>query len=201
LRTDEKMNKNFYALISRMKFINRWALMRNTREETLSEHSLEVAVVAHALVLLHNRRFGGKLNAERAAVLGIFHDAPEILTGDMPTPVKYYSESVRDAYKTVESNACRTILEMLPDDLKDDYRPFFFPEEADAELWRFVKAADKLCALTKCIEENKAGNSEFEKAAETTLRAIKALDLPEAECFLNEFIPGYRLTLDELRSK
>lgn len=195
------MNKNFYALISRMKFINRWALMRNTREETLSEHSLEVAVVAHALVLLHNRRFGGKLNAERAAVLGIFHDAPEILTGDMPTPVKYYSESVRDAYKTVESNACRTILEMLPDDLKDDYRPFFFPEEADAELWRFVKAADKLCALTKCIEENKAGNSEFEKAAETTLRAIKALDLPEAECFLNEFIPGYRLTLDELRSK
>ncbi len=201
MRTDEKMNKNFYALISRMKFINRWALMRNTREETLSEHSLEVAVVAHALVLLHNRRFGGKLNAERAAVLGIFHDAPEILTGDMPTPVKYYSESVRDAYKTVESNACRTILEMLPDDLKDDYRPFFFPEEADAELWRFVKAADKLCALTKCIEENKAGNSEFEKAAETTLRAIKALDLPEAECFLNEFIPGYRLTLDELRSK
>ena len=195
------MNKNFYALISRMKFINRWALMRNTREETLSEHSLEVAVVAHALVLLHNRRFGGKLNAERAAVLGIFHDAPEMLTGDMPTPVKYYSESVRDAYKTVESNACRTILEMLPDDLKDDYRPFFFPEEADAELWRFVKAADKLCALTKCIEENKAGNSEFEKAAETTLRAIKALDLPEAECFLNEFIPGYRLTLDELRSK
>lgn len=201
MRTDEKMNKNFYALISRMKFINRWALMRNTREETLSEHSLEVAVVAHALVLLHNRRFGGKLNAERAAVLGIFHDAPEILTGDMPTPVKYYSESVRDAYKTVESNACRTILEMLPDDLKDEYRPFFFPEEADAELWRFVKAADKLCALTKCIEENKAGNSEFEKAAETTLRAIKALDLPEAECFLNEFIPGYRLTLDELRSK
>lgn len=201
MRTDEKMNKNFYALISRMKFINRWALMRNTREETLSEHSLEVAVVAHALVLLHNRRFGGKLNAERTAVLGIFHDAPEILTGDMPTPVKYYSESVRDAYKTVESNACRTILEMLPDDLKDDYRPFFFPEEADAELWRFVKAADKLCALTKCIEENKAGNSEFEKAAETTLRAIKALDLPEAECFLNEFIPGYRLTLDELRSK
>lgn len=194
------MNKNFYALMSRMKYINRWALMRNTREENLSEHSLEVSVTAHALVLIHNRRFGGHLSAERAAVLGMFHDAPEILTGDMPTPVKYYSDSVREAYKTVESSACQTILDMLPDDLRDDYRPFFFPCDGDAALWHFVKAADKICALTKCIEEKKAGNSEFAKAAETTLKAIKALNMPEAECFLEEFVPGYELTLDELRA-
>ncbi len=194
------MNKNFYALMSRMKYINRWALMRNTRAENLSEHSLEVAVVAHALVLIRNRRFGGHLNAERAAVLGMFHDAPEILTGDLPTPVKYYSDDVREAYKTVETSACQTMLDMLPDDLRDDYRPFFFAGEGDSELWRYVKAADKICALTKCIEEKKAGNSEFEKAAETTLKAIKALEMPEAECFLKEFIPGYELTLDELRA-
>lgn len=194
------MNHHFYAMMSRMKYINRWALMRNTRAENLSEHSLEAAVVAHALVLLHNRRFGGSLSAERAAVLGLFHDAPEILTGDMPTPVKYYSAGVREAYKTVEASACATMLGLLPDDLRDDYRPFFFPEDGDAALWRFVKAADKICALTKCIEEQKAGNSEFSKAAETTLAAIHALDLPEAALFLREFLPGYELTLDELRT-
>lgn len=195
----KKTKSNFFALISRMKYINRWALMRNTRSENLSEHSLEVAAVAHALALIHKKRFGGNINAERAAVLGMFHDAPEILVGDMPTPVKYHSEAVREAYKTVEESACRTILEMVPDDLRDEYLPLFFQSESDGELWRYVKAADKICALTKCIEEKKAGNSEFDKAAETTLKAIKALEMPEVECFLQEFIPGFKLTLDELR--
>ncbi len=193
------MSSNFFALISRMKYINRWVLMRNVHEENLSEHSLEVAVVAHALAVLHNSRFGGEVNAERAALLGLFHDAPETLTGDMPTPVKYHNEQVRSAYKTVEDAACDAILDMLPGDLADIYKPFFFPEASDAELWKFVKAADKICALTKCIEEKKAGNTEFTNAADSTMESIKKMQLPEADCFIKEFLPGFELTLDELK--
>ena len=194
------MSSSFFALLSRMKYINRWALMRNAHEENLSEHSLDVAIIAHALVLLHNKRFEGNMNPERAAVLALFHDAPEILTGDMPTPVKYYNEQVRDAYRAVEENACQTIISMLPDDLKDEYKDFFFPEEKDAELWKFVKAADKICALIKCIEEKKAGNTEFNMAAESTLRSIKEMNLPEANCFIEEFLPNFEKTLDELKN-
>ncbi len=193
------MSSSFFALLSRMKYINRWALMRNAHEENLSEHSLDVAVTAHALVLLHNKRFSGNLNAERAAVLALFHDAPEILTGDMPTPVKYYNEQVRDAYRAVEENACRTILSMLPEDLTDEYTDFFCPTEKDAPLWRFVKAADKICALVKCIEEKKAGNTEFEKAAESTLLSVHEMNMPEADCFIEEFLPDFSKTLDELK--
>jgi len=190
---------HFFAMISRMKYIDRWSLMRNSRSENLSEHSMEAAVVAHALVLLHNRRFGGELNAERAALLGLYHDAPESLTGDMPTPVKYHSKELRKAYKSVEDNACLTLINMLPDDLKVDYKPFFFPAPEDAELWKYVKAADKICALTKCIDEKKAGNTEFEKAEGSVREAITAMQMPEADCFLNEFLPGYSLTLDEIK--
>lgn len=190
---------HFFAMISRMKYINRWSLMRNTRSENLSEHSMEVACVAHALVLLRNRRFGGSLNAERAAVLGLYHDAPESLTGDMPTPVKYHSRALREAYLSVEENACNTLIGLLPDDLKDDYRPFFFPREEDAELWGFVKAADKICALIKCIEEEKAGNTEFKKAAGSLREAVAVMKLPEADMFLNEFLPGFRISLDEIK--
>jgi 5'-deoxynucleotidase len=192
-------NYHFFAMISRMKYIDRWSLMRNSRSENLSEHSMEAAVVAHALVLLHNRRFGGELNAERAALLGLYHDAPESLTGDMPTPVKYHSKELRKAYKSVEDNACLTLINMLPDDLKVDYKPFFFPAPEDAELWKYVKAADKICALTKCIDEKKAGNTEFEKAEGSVREAITAMQMPEADCFLNEFLPGYSLTLDEIK--
>jgi len=192
-------NYHFFAMISRMKYINRWSLMRNSHSENLSEHSMEAAVVAHALVLLHNRRFGGNLNAERAALLGLYHDAPESLTGDMPTPVKYHSEKLRQAYKSVEDNACLTLINMLPGDLKGDYEPFFFPAPEDAELWKYVKAADKICALTKCIDEKKAGNTEFEKAEGSVREAITAMQMPEADCFLNEFLPGYSLTLDEIK--
>jgi 5'-deoxynucleotidase len=194
------MKKNhFFAMISRMKYINRWALMRNTHSENLSEHSMEVAAVAHALVVLHNRRFGGALNAERAALLGLYHDLPESLTGDMPTPVKYHSQKLREAYKSVEENACQTLLNMLPGDMKGDYEPFFIPVLDDAELWEYVKAADKICALTKCIEEKKAGNTEFDKAATSLRAAITAMKLPAADCFLTEFLPSYSLTLDEIK--
>ncbi|MGI6248167.1 MAG: 5'-deoxynucleotidase [Acutalibacteraceae bacterium] len=189
----------FFAMISRMKNITRWSLMLNSHKENLSEHSLETAAVAHALVVIHNRRFGGSLNAERAGMLGVYHDFPESLTGDMPTPVKYNSKALRDAYKSVEENACRTLLSMLPEDLEEEYSPFFFREEGDKELWKFVKAADKICALTKCIEEKKAGNTEFDKAAVSIKKAILDFDLPEAQCFLEEFLPSFALTLDEIR--
>ncbi len=194
------MKKNhFFAMMSRMKYINRWSLMRNSHSENLSQHSMEVASVAHALVVLHNRRFGGSLNAERAAILGLYHDMPESLTGDMPTPVKYHSEKLRRAYQSVEDNACQTLLDMLPDDIRGDYEAFFFPVEEDLALWTYVKAADKICALIKCMDEKKAGNSEFDIAAVSIRKAITELMLPEAECFLEEFLPSFSLTLDEIK--
>lgn len=193
------MQSDFFALMARMKYINRWALMRNAHEENLSEHSLDVAITAHALVLLHNRTAQEPLSAERAAVLALFHDAPEILTGDMPTPVKYHNEQVREAYRSVEESACETILSLLPESLREEYVPMFVPQEADAPLWRFVKAADKICALTKCIAERQAGNLEFEQAAASTREAIRKMRCPEAEQYLESFLPGFSKTLDELK--
>lgn len=193
------MDNGFFAMASRMKYINRWALMRNEHSENLSEHSFEVAVIANALAVIGNKRFGKNYNAERTALLGIYHDMPETLTGDMPTPVKYYSEEVRAAYKTVEDNACKSLVEMLPEDFRPDFSPFLIPDESDAELWKLVKAADKISALIKCLEEKKAGNSEFVKAGEGVRKSVEALDLPETKVFLEEFLPAYELTLDDLR--
>ena len=183
---------------SRMKYINRWALMRNTQSENISEHSNDVAVLSHALCVIGNSRLGKNLNAERAAFLGLYHDMPEIITGDMPTPVKYYSAQVHEAYAQVEDNACRALVEMLPEDLREEYAPFFIKQEEDRQLWKFVKAADKICALTKCIEEAKAGNTEFEKAAVSTRKAIEEMNMPEAKCFIEDFLESYGLTLDEM---
>ncbi len=193
------MSSNFFAMLSRMKYINRWALMRNTHKENLSEHSLEVAMIAHALATIHNRRFGGDINAEKVALMAIYHDVPEILTGDMPTPVKYFNEDVKAAYDKVEDAACKRLIELLPDYLKEDYKDLFFHKDTDKELWKFVKAADKISALIKCIEEQKAGNSDFSTAAESTENLIHSLNMPEAEVFLEDFIEGYSLTLDQLR--
>jgi 5'-deoxynucleotidase len=179
-----------------MKFINRWALMRNTYSENLSEHSLDTAILAHALAVIKNKRFGGNVNAEQAALLAIFHDASEILTGDMPTPVKYFNEEIRSSYKQVEESACARLLSMLPEDLRPEYEPLILHRE-DQELHSIVKAADKLSALIKCIEERKAGNMEFANAEKATLEAIKRLNLPELNCFLEELLPAYMLTLDE----
>lgn len=192
------MNSNFYAFLSRMKYINRWALMRNTSDETLSQHSHEVAAVAYALCVIGNRRYGKSYNAEKAALLGIYHDMPEILTGDMPTPVKYFNPEIKEAYKKVEKCASEKLLNTLPEDLRDDFRFLFDKNDEDRELWRIVKAADKISALIKCIEERKAGNMEFAKAEQSTLESLKNMNLPEVEDFIKEFLPGYELTLDQL---
>ena len=192
------MPSSFFALLSRMKYISRWSLMRNASGETLSEHSLETAVLAHCLVTLRNARFspGAPLSAERAATLALFHDVPEVLTGDMPTPVKYYSEEVRAAYRQVEDSARASLLSLLPEDLRAAYADLLSYSAADAPLLPYLKAADKLSALIKCIEEQKAGNCEFAAAYASSLRALRAMDMPEVECFLEEFLPAYEKPLD-----
>ncbi|MBQ6132622.1 MAG: 5'-deoxynucleotidase [Lachnospiraceae bacterium] len=193
------MENNFFAMISRLKWIDRWALMKNATNENLSEHSLEVAMIAHALCVIGNKRLGKNLNGERAALIGMYHDATEIITGDMPTPVKYYNDEIRHVYKDIEKEAQRRLISLLPDDMKDEYDSIFSPGEELSYEKKLVKGADKLSAYIKCIEEEKAGNREFLSAEETTLRALKEMGLPEVDIFIEECIPGYRKTLDELR--
>lgn len=195
------MAHHFFAMLSRMKYINRWALMRNTRPENLSEHSLEVSAIAHALAVISNERFGTELNAERTALIGLYHDMPEIITGDMPTPIKYGSEELRTAYKAVERQAAESLVSLLPADLQGTYRRYFVRQTEDEEEWRLVKAADKISALIKCIEEEKAGNTEFLGARRSLEVLIHGLNCPAAECFLQEFIGSYQLNLDELQQK
>lgn len=191
------MSNHFFAMHSRMKYINRWALMRNTVGENISEHSNDVAVIAHALAVIKNVRFGGNLNAERAAFLGLYHDMTEIITGDMPTPVKYHSEDMREAFQQVEDKAGRKLLSMLPEDMAMYYESAFFKAEGDEYLWKIVKAADKISALIKCIEEKNAGNNEFGKALESTRHSLENMDMPEVDIFLEEFLPSFYLSLDE----
>ena len=179
-----------------MKYINRWALMRNTRQENLCEHSYETAVIAHALCEIYDRRFGGGEDPGRAALLALYHDAPEIFTGDMPTPVKYAGGRIREAYRSVEDAAADRLLSYLPEDLRADYAQFIRPAESE-RLRSIVKAADKLSALIKCVEEEKAGNTEFRAAEAAQERYLRAMGLPEVDCFMDEFLPAYRLSLDE----
>ena len=204
------MSSSFFATISRMKYIERWALMRNSRPENLSEHCLEVGMIAHALCVIGRVRYGKDLNAEKAALIGIYHDASEIITGDMPTPVKYYNSEIRSAYKDVEAKAEQQLIEKLPDDLQDVYRQLFghvsdenlSPEEAENEAYmrRLVKAADKISALIKCIEEENSGNREFSTAKISTMETVEKMkeEMPEVADFVEEFLPDYGSTLDEL---
>ncbi len=194
---------NFFAAVARMKYIDRWALMRNSREENLCEHSMEVAMLAHALCKIGNQYFGKQLDANKAAVIGLYHDASEIITGDMPTPVKYYSETIKSAYKEVERIAENTLLDKLPPELRGEFAQIFWEEEPSGEdlyVRRLVKAADKLSALIKCLNEEKAGNGEFRTAKETIMKAVDQLcqELPEVNLFKEQFLPAYGQTLDEL---
>ena len=191
------MRSHFFAYISRMRFIQRWALMRNTAPENVQEHSHQVAVLAHALAVIRNERFGGTVDPGAVAVAALYHDASEILTGDMPTPIKYDNPAIRAAYKDVEAVAERKLLDLLPEDLRPAYAPFL--TEVDPETERLVKAADKLSAYIKCVEELKAGNNEFREAAAQTRRALEGYGLPEVTYFLDTFMDSFSLTLDELK--
>lgn len=189
---------HFFAMLSRMKYINRWGLMRNTRQENLCEHSLETAIIAHALAVVGNQRFGRSYDPQRAAVLALLHDASEIITGDMPTPVKYHSEEIRKAYAEVEDMAVEHLVSMLPEELRPAYRELMTltgPE--DQGLKALVKAADRISAVIKCVEERQSGNRDFNKAEQTILATIREMGLPEADYFLEEFLPSYGLTIEE----
>jgi len=192
------MENNFYAMISRMKLIERWSLMRNSQSENISEHSLEVSILAHALAIISKERLGNHLNAEKAALIGIYHDATEIITGDMPTPIKYFNKDIQGAFKAVEQVAAERLLMMLPEDMRKSYTSIFFRQEEDAYLWKLVKAADKLSALIKCIEEGKAGNTEFVSAEKSLKQILVEMKLKEVDIFMEEFLPAYYKTLDEL---
>ncbi|HHU72322.1 MAG TPA: 5'-deoxynucleotidase [Clostridiales bacterium] len=193
------MDYNFFAMMSRMKLIERWSLMRNSQSENISEHSLEVAMLAHALTIIGNERLGNKLNPDRAALIALYHDASEIITGDMPTPIKYFNKDIQDAFRSVENVASERLLEMLPDYMRSYYEPIFFPGEEDEYLSKLIKAADKLSALIKCIEERKAGNTEFISAEKSITGIIKDMGLKEVDIFMEEFLPAYYKNLDELQ--
>lgn len=189
---------NFFAFISRMKYINRWGLMRSAKEENVSEHSLEVAVIAHALAVIQKKRLNMNIDAEKTVLLAIYHDASEILTGDMPTPVKYFNPAIKTAYKEVELSANKSLLKMLPEDLYDEYEPLLIPKQEDTEIWKTIKAADKISAYIKCIEEEKSGNKEFVKAKQSLYKEIINMNRQDVKIFLDEFLDGYSLTLDEM---
>ena len=190
------MKSHFFAYISRMRFIQRWALMRNTAPENVQEHSHQVAVLAHALAVLRNEKFGGHVDPGAVAVAALYHDASEILTGDMPTPIKYDNPAIRTAYKDVEAVAEHKLLNMLPEELRGVYAPILTVE--DPEIEALVKAADKLSAYIKCVEELKAGNREFEAAARQTREALTEMHLPCLDYFMAHFLDAFQLTLDEL---
>jgi 5'-deoxynucleotidase len=190
------MDYSFYALVSRMKNINRWALMRNSYPENVQEHSHMVSVIAHALAVIRRDVFSLPADPGMAASAALFHDASEIMTGDMPTPVKYYNADIRLAYKQIEAQASEKLLQTLPKQMRASYAQIL--TDTDEVTSAIVKAADKLSAYIKCIEELKAGNNEFRSAAQQTLAKLRSMDMPEVKYFIENFIPAFELTLDEL---
>ena len=188
---------HFFAYLARMKLIDRWSLMRCTQRENVQEHSLQVAIIAHALTHIRNLHFGGNLSPEKVAVQAIFHDATEVLTGDLPTPVKYFSDELRSAYVAIEDHAVAQLLGLLPTDLRREYAKIFSNDTP--EIHRLVKSADVLAAYIKCLEEESAGNHEFSRAKKTIEAKLKQLcEQPEVKYFVEHFVPSFSLTLDEL---
>jgi 5'-deoxynucleotidase len=198
LSNREPTMSHFFAYLAKMKFIQRWGLMRNTHPENIQEHSLQVAMIAHGLALIKNKHFNGQVDPQRIAVLALYHDVGEVITGDLPTPIKYFNPKVKTAYDEVEVVAKRKLFDMLPDELKPDYASLLFLQDIDREHWQLVKVADKICAYLKCLEELKAGNQEFAKAEKAIKAEIEALSLPEVVYFVEKFVPSFSLTLDEL---
>ena len=187
----------FFAYLNRMKYIKRWSLMRSVREENIMEHSQQVAVIAHALGLIRNKFFGGTLDIEKIVLYAQYHEVGEVITGDLPTPIKYFNPEINAAYKDLEKIACGRITEMLPETLKKEYKQYILPDTSSAE-YAVVKYADRLAAYLKCVEEVKAGNSEFKKARASILSELKNTGAEEVEYYLKEFAPAFELTLDEL---
>ncbi len=190
---------NFFGMLARMKYINRWGLMRNTITENIAEHSLEVAIIAHALAVIGNTYCGKRMDPEHIAMLGIMHDASEIITGDMPTPIKYYAPEIRDSYKKVERIAAKQLLSEIPEEMQPSYRDILL--ETENEDWKYVKAADKLSAYIKCIEESNMGNTDFKRAQESIQKALDEMKMEEIHIFIEKFLPSYTMTLDEINKQ
>ena len=191
-------SSHFFAYLSRMKFIQRWGLMRNTCPENIQEHSLQVALVAHCLALIRNRVMDGQVDPQRVMALALIHEVSEVITGDLASPIKYFNPEIKAAYGRIEEVATQRLLGMVPAALREEYRALLFPEPADGQCLRLVKAADKLCAYLKCLEELKAGNQEFSQAKVAIERDLGRLEVPEVAYFLEKFAPSFSLTLDEL---
>ena len=189
------MENTFLPLIFRMRYISRWSLMYNTEKEDLMQHAAECAFLTHFLATIGNRVFGKQYDAERLAVHALFHDASEVLTGDLPTPVKYYNPEISTAYKSLEAVAASRLISYLPEDLRPDYEQAFGADGEESA--RIIKAADKLSALIKCIEEEKMGNNEFRDAAKSLRDALSGYHMPEVSCFMEEFLPSFSMSLDE----
>ena len=191
------MQHHFYAYMARMKLIKRWGLRHNTREENDQEHSLQVAMIAHALAVYKNRRYGGNVDVEKVLLYALYHEAAEVITGDLASPIKYFNPGIRDAYKAIERMASEKLLDYLPEDFQEDFRALLFPDEESCE-WRIVKAADRISAYVKCLEEYGYGNREFLTAQENVRASVSQMNMPEAEDFMREFAPSFMLPLDAL---
>ncbi len=188
---------HFFAYLSRMKFIQRWGLMRNTLPENDMEHAMQCAMIAHAIALIGNERHNKRYHPEHIMALALYHDASEVITGDLPTPIKHNNEAIKAEYNKITDIAAQRLLSMLPEDLRKHYNPLISPDETNAS-WRIVKAADRICAYVKCLEESKAGNREFAEAQVGILSSINAIELPEVKDFMAEFVPGFAMTLDQI---
>ncbi|MBP3540421.1 MAG: 5'-deoxynucleotidase [Clostridia bacterium] len=187
----------FFANLDRLKLIRRWGLMRNTEPENDMEHSMQTAFIAHGLAVIGVERFGRELSPEKVAVMAMYHDAGEVMTGDLPTPIKYKNPAIQDAYQQVEVSARQQLLDMLPPELKESYRPYIQPDESSQE-WKLVKAADRISAYLKCLTEEKLGNREFLQAKESIGRSLMENPLPEVQVFMKEFVDAFALSLDDL---
>jgi 5'-deoxynucleotidase len=188
---------HFFAYMARMKFIQRWGVMRNTQSENIQEHSLQAAILAHALAVIARDQFGRDVDPERVMALAVFHDASEVITGDLPSPIKHHDPELSSAYGRIEEAARERLTAMLPDDMRDVYRPLLLCKDRPQHV-QLVKAADKLCSYLKCLEELKGGNEEFTHARDAIEGEIEAIDLPEVAWFMERFVPSFSLTLDEL---
>ena len=191
------MRYDFYAYMDRMKYIKRWQLMRSTRKENIMEHSQSVSVLAHALVTIHNDVYGGHADVLKTVLYAMYHEVSEVMTGDLPTPIKYYNRSIRGAYKELEKSACEKIVATLPEEMKGGIQPYVLADE-DCVEYKLVKAADRLAAYIKCLEELRSGNGEFAKAKKSIEADLHSKNMPEVEYFFEHFIPSLKLTLDDL---